>query len=315
MLDIKRIQHAVMLAEYRNFARAAEALNISQPALTRSIQSLEEAVGVRLFDRYPRDVLPTPFGQVLLERGAAMLNAAKGLQREIDLMKGVDTGELHVGSGLIIAAVAGPLLGEFNNRYPNIRVRTEIGTGRELCDQLFSAKLDLFIGDTSEFDQHPDIATIALKKRLGYYYCRSGHPILEHEGLTLNDVLSYPLAMQPLSQRIYEFWAADQSVDMSAQLLQQTQPVISCRDISVLKSVVMHSDAISIAGKRLLQRELNEGTLKLIPLKGRAPLTEFKIAYLKNRTLSPPAEHFIRLIQEFDDMTVLDQLEPEASAA
>ncbi len=68
MIEIRRIEQAVTLSKYRNFARAAAALGLSQPALTRSIQVLEEELGVRLFDRYPRDIVPTEFGRVLLQR-------------------------------------------------------------------------------------------------------------------------------------------------------------------------------------------------------------------------------------------------------
>lgn len=300
MLDLKRLSHAATLAEYRNFARAAEALNISQPALTRSIQSMEEALGVRLFDRYPRDVVPTPFGRVLLERGSDLLGAAKDLMRELDLMKGVDTGELHLGSGLMSAAMAGPLLGEFTKRHPNIRIMTEIGTAHELFEGLFSSKLDLFIGDTSEYEHHEDIAVIPLKKRAGHYYCRSGHPLLEKRDIKLADVLEYPLAMQQVPQRIYEFWAADDSVEMSAEQLQLHQPMISCRDTSMLKAVVMNSNAVSVAGMPELQRHIDDGTLQILPIIGQAPLIEMKIAYLRNRTLSPPAAHFIELVKEFD---------------
>ena len=65
VFDMRRLRHALALAEYRNFARAADALHITQPALSRSIQSLEDGLGVRLFDRSPRDVQPTAFGELV----------------------------------------------------------------------------------------------------------------------------------------------------------------------------------------------------------------------------------------------------------
>ncbi|MEI8352823.1 MAG: LysR family transcriptional regulator [bacterium] len=70
MFDMRRLRHALALAEHRNFARAATALHITQPALSRSIQSLEDALGVHLFDRNPRDVEPTAFGELVLRHAA-----------------------------------------------------------------------------------------------------------------------------------------------------------------------------------------------------------------------------------------------------
>ena len=77
MFDMRRLRHALALAEHRNFARAAAALHITQPALSRSIQALEEGMGVLLFDRSPRDVEPTAFGELVLRhaRGLASYEA------------------------------------------------------------------------------------------------------------------------------------------------------------------------------------------------------------------------------------------------
>jgi DNA-binding transcriptional LysR family regulator len=67
MIETRLLRNAIMLAEHRNFARAALALNISQPTLTRNIQTLENHIGARLFDRKTRTVLPTPVGEELLK--------------------------------------------------------------------------------------------------------------------------------------------------------------------------------------------------------------------------------------------------------
>ena len=60
MIETRLLRNAIMLAKHRNFARAAQALNISQPTLTRNIQTLENQVGARLLDRKTRTALPTP---------------------------------------------------------------------------------------------------------------------------------------------------------------------------------------------------------------------------------------------------------------
>ncbi len=68
-IDIRLIRHVLMLARHRNFARAAEQLHLSQPALSRSIARLEETLGVALFDRTRDGVIPTDYGRIVIERG------------------------------------------------------------------------------------------------------------------------------------------------------------------------------------------------------------------------------------------------------
>jgi len=74
--------------ERRNFARAAEALGLTQPTLSRSIAALERDLGVRLFERSHKGATPTVFGRVLLERGAIVLEREAEVRREIQLLAG-----------------------------------------------------------------------------------------------------------------------------------------------------------------------------------------------------------------------------------
>ena len=91
--DLTPIQHALALAQTRNFARAAEVVHITQPALSRSIATLERELAVRLFDRLTTGVELTAFGKLLIERGTPLI------KREIDLLGGLQTGSLTVATG------------------------------------------------------------------------------------------------------------------------------------------------------------------------------------------------------------------------
>ena len=93
MIDLKLVQQAVTLARYRNYARAAEALHLSQPALSRSIAGLESALGVGLFHRTRQGIEPTAFGALLLSRGGALLSDAAELERERARRRGLGSRE------------------------------------------------------------------------------------------------------------------------------------------------------------------------------------------------------------------------------
>ena len=89
MIETRLLRNAIMLAKHQNFARAALALNISQPTLTRNIQTLENHIGARLFDRKTRTVLPTPVGEELLKHArlivSSTLEMEDGMQHYLGL--------------------------------------------------------------------------------------------------------------------------------------------------------------------------------------------------------------------------------------
>lgn len=93
MLDLRLLHQAVALARHRNFARAAESLRLTQPALSRSIAGLEAGLGEKLFNRTQQGVEPTAFGQMLLSRAQTLLEGATELERDFQLMRGLDIGE------------------------------------------------------------------------------------------------------------------------------------------------------------------------------------------------------------------------------
>ena len=96
MIELRLIQHALALARFRNYARAAQSLHLTQPTMTRSIAALERAVGVRLFDRGPNGVEPTAFGNILLDRGARVNAGEADLRRVILILAGLVSGSLAV---------------------------------------------------------------------------------------------------------------------------------------------------------------------------------------------------------------------------
>jgi len=103
MIETRLLRNAIMLAEYRNFARAAQALNVSQPTLTRNIQTLESHIGARLFDRKARSVLPTPVGEALLKHARPIVASTLALEDGMQHFLGLETGTLSIGSSLYAA--------------------------------------------------------------------------------------------------------------------------------------------------------------------------------------------------------------------
>ena len=105
MHSVRQFELVQALAKYRHFGRAAEALGVSQPALTRSLKHLERDVGVTLFDR--QGVAPTVFGELVLSHSGSVIKGFDDLMREITLAKGMEIGRLAVSAGPYSSDVSG----------------------------------------------------------------------------------------------------------------------------------------------------------------------------------------------------------------
>ena len=98
------MQQVAAIAREGSFAKAAKALRISQPALSRSIRAVEESIGVRLFERGREGTFPTDAGLAFLQQAADILALADNMGRELTRIKGDNTGQVHVG-GKTLAAI------------------------------------------------------------------------------------------------------------------------------------------------------------------------------------------------------------------
>jgi DNA-binding transcriptional LysR family regulator len=147
VIDLRLIQHALALARFRNYARAARALHLTQPTITRSIAALERAVGVRLFDRGRKGVEPTAFGNILLERGARVLASEADLRREIQLLAGLDVGRLAV-----IAA------------HPKLKVRALLADPREVVREVLARRADVGLVDVQFICDETDLVAESMPR-------------------------------------------------------------------------------------------------------------------------------------------------------
>ena len=96
MIETRLLRNALVLAGHQNFARAAKALHISQPTLSRSIQLLEKTVGERLFDRASRKILPTQAGEIMLKHARIIIASSEAMQEDIRRHQGIlDAGQTH----------------------------------------------------------------------------------------------------------------------------------------------------------------------------------------------------------------------------
>jgi DNA-binding transcriptional LysR family regulator len=147
-MDLKRLNHLVVLADTRNFGRAAVRCHLSQSAFSRSIQAAEEELGLQLFDRGTLDVACTDAGAFVVERARKLLYENRCLERDVSMYRERLIGDLSFGVGPYPAATLVPtLLTEIRTRFPGVKVRVEVNNADYLAAHLRAEELDFYMAD------------------------------------------------------------------------------------------------------------------------------------------------------------------------
>ena len=297
--DLRHLRHARALAEHRHFGRAARALGLTQPALSRSIAELERQAGVRLFDRGHGGVEPTDMGRLLLDRAGDLLARATDLGRELASLRGRGAGRLRVGAGTYPAGmVAGDAVAALVRLRPDVQVRVVVDNVLSLVPLLRRRELDVLIGDVTAVAADPEFHVTSLASRQGYFVCRAGHPLVVAAAPTLGDILAYPVISsgRNMERRLAPAVAAARQAGNRVH----AAPAVTCESLEMMKAIAAGSDGIAVLPLNVIARELASGTLAVLPVVDPAVRADFALIRLANRTPPPSAEDFTRVLLEAD---------------
>jgi DNA-binding transcriptional LysR family regulator len=294
VLDLKLLHQALTLARHRNFARAAEALHLTQPALSRSIAGLEATLGEKLFDRTHQGVEPTAFGRMLLARAQPLVDGSVELERDFKLLRGLQIGELRVGAGPYPAELSvGQAAGQLMNRHPRLRVELSTSDLRSLITAVAEHKLDLAVMELSMVEGETGFAVEALPEHPGCFYCRAGHPLAQLPGPSLEQVLAYPYVGTRMPRRVAGDFLHLARVGRIDADTGDYLPPVKVDSVQVAKEVVLKSDAVGAAPLALLAAEIRAGRLLALPLRLDWLHTRYGFVHLRDRQLSPAALAFM----------------------
>lgn len=307
--ELHQLRQVIALAEHGSFVRAAAALHISQPALSRSIQSLERRFGSDLFLRGGSGVVPTDLGRLYLERARELLRMADELEREAVSGGALRTGRVTVGGGVFASeAVLGRAAARFSEQFSGVALEIRTDDWDNLLMQLRSRELDFFVAETSTLQKEPDIdiAPMPVEHPL-YFTGRRGHPLTESKAITLVDVFNWPfVSPSRIPPRVLEpILAAHRKTSRGADT-PRPFPAIRCNGLTAVKRIIASSNAISGSILSTIARELEAGDFILL---GTEPWLHLRhgIVSLKGRPWTQTADKLRDLVVEADQETAVEE--------
>lgn len=302
MITQRRLHHLIALVRHAHFGRAAEALNISQPTLSKSIQGLESELGVILLDRKSGAVVPTEFGKLVIERGKALLNAESDLRNEIKQLENKDIGFLRVAFGPYPSIISGyPGIKRLLGKYPDIKVAAHVTGWREVIQQVTACSVDLGIAEISALHGNEKFTTELTGQHLGAFFCRPDHPILKNKPVAKEHLLAYPWAGARLPARITAIAQMASGAAGSIDLVSgDFIPAIELNAPMQLPEYVECGNVLALASRTIMEDMLQTGRAVVVPAPPLPIRSHYGFIFLKERSLPPAVLAFMQEVRELE---------------
>ncbi len=244
-MTLVQLRHLISLAQSGSFTRSAEALFLTQPALSRSIKALEEELGQPLFDRVGRRSALTPFGTEVLRRARQLVFDADELVGSGRQMSEGRSGAVRIGLGSGPGAMLmTPLLETMAKSHPTVQIEIARGHTDVLTRRLRERELDALVVDARSLSPASDLRVASLVEMRGAFMVRKDHPLTRWKGALRFDALrQFPIASTPLSEEV-----ARALVERYGPAAHPAECVtLRCEEIPSLVDVAHRTDAVLIA--------------------------------------------------------------------
>jgi len=290
----RRLQAFHAVAKHGSFTKAADALCMTQPAVTFQIRQLEEHFDTRLFDRANGRIALTPAGIVALEYAERILALSADLDRKLKEMSGQEAGPLLIGASTTIAEFLLPkILGEFKSKHPAIVPQLVVANSEVVQARVAERSLDLgFIeGDSSL----PTLVTEVCCDDELQVVCAPSHPLARQKMLALQTLTEHPYITRELGSGTRE--VIDHYLEKHGLAPDSLHVVMEASSPEALKGLVATGLGFAIMSRATADKEVRLGDLVQVPLK--PPLIRhLSVVYPKERIHSRIVTSFVAFAKE-----------------
>jgi DNA-binding transcriptional LysR family regulator len=290
-MDLRRLQVFAKVYDCRSFSRAAEEVLLSQPTVSGHIKSLETELGVNLFDRLGREILPTRAAEVLIGQARQILEMVEDAQREVDAYLGRLRGELFLGGSTIPGQYVLPeMIGRYRLLHPEVRVILDIGDTSQVTEQVRLGELEVGLVGAALEDER--LAFTPMMDDEVVCAAWPGHP-LAGRPVDIIELTRTPLVLrEPGSGTRLALAKALKKVGMELKDLEIAAQMGST--VAVLQAVRAQV-GVGMMSRRAVEDDLASGRLVTLNLQGLDLKRQFHLVTRRKRTHSPAAQAFLAL--------------------
>lgn len=292
-MNLRKFSHLLAVVENSSFRKAAEEVHLSQPALTRSLASLEEELGITLLDRSYGRVVPTTYAQPIFDHIRRIASESRALKESVRRIKGLEEGEIRIGFGPFAAATAlCPVMSEVVLRYPRLRVGVEIANSGLLLELLQQDRLDIVVGDSRYLQDPEGISIIELQQQEIAIAAHRDHSLVQFRGpLSLQTLKAHTTGAPTLPSDLQKAFAAQGLQDF---------PTMTCDDMRVLIELAEAGSLVVLVPRLVVQELTDRNSLSVLQLP--MPISRYTkpcIMHARGRSLGPAGTLLVQLISHW----------------
>lgn len=293
-LKTRQLLLLIALDDHRNIHRASDALHMTQPAASKQLKDLEDLLDVRLFDRLPRGMEPTIYGETMIRHARMALNSLSLAHDDIVALKSGLQGQVEVGTimtpamGLLPRAIS-----RIKQQAPLIRIGVHLETSNILLEMLQRGTLDFMIGRIIEKESTPDLVYEELTDEPACAVVRVGHPLLQSPDLQLKDIAGLPWILPPQGSILRH------RCDMMFRREGLATPVnvVDSTALLFIEALLQETDSLNVMPTEVAKYYASMNILSILPIELPFKMDAFGIITKQDHLLSPSADLLLQAIR------------------
>lgn len=294
VVTVHQLRLLTAVIERGGFTRAAEALGLSQPAISHQLKALTEAIGTPVVEVIGRRVRLTQAGDLLYEHAKRILAEFEAAGSALDDLRGLHRGRLSVAGDTTVGIYVLPdLLGAFRQAHPSVQVRLAVDNRQGVYRRLVAGEVDFVVSGRRWVD--PSIALLVrpfLANEL-IAVTAVGHALAGRQHVTLAELAAEPFIVREPGSGTRE--TAEEALRAAGLSI---RPVMELASNGAIKRAVAQDLGVSILSRYATALELQIGHLAEIPVEGFPLRRQWHLVYARDKRLGPVDEAFLRFVDD-----------------
>ena len=300
--SFRQLQSLVLVARHQSVSRAAEALHVTQPAVSLQLRTLEEITGAALTRKVGRTIQLTAAGEVMLQFSERILRLWEQAGDELAALEGIASGTLRIGAVTTAEHLLPPLLVPFTMERPDVRLKLQVGNRAEILNMLARHEIDLAIMGTPPREMRTNAARFA-RHPMGFV-ASPGHPLMKKKNVSLADVVQANLMVRERGSGTRT--AVEKLFKEGGHALNFGSEVSSNEAIKRMVSAGLGLGFLSVHACAL---EFEAGLIKLLPMTGNPVEAHWHVMHLTDHPIPKVAAAFEDFVIDQGQALVKRELE------
>jgi len=290
-IKMHQLRAFVAVSRQGSIRAASRLLNLSQPALTKSVKELEDSLGAQLFIRRRQGVTLTECGEIFFKRASLILEELRVAQEDIAQRLGATSGQVNIGIGASIARTIMPeVIDRFHREFPQVRVRIAEGQLVSMIPELRQGQLDFTINTYYPSAYDNELLYEKLMDKEYRVVCRRGHPL--EKARSINELLDCDWTLPTPRGSYYKLLH-----EMFGEMDVEPKVSVVCETFMSCTSLLAKTDFLSVLSSDIINDPVIGPSLAALDLDLPLPRATFHLIQRKDSTLSPMAAHLAHLFR------------------